>query len=228
MGLNYSIRTYVREENLSKCLHWIKDNTDSDNNSFNVIINNKNYTLHGDGIHFYDSNHQNIDESNFLDKKGNYQDFNAIYFSTSIIFDIDPKIISSVGDWTLEFDGSRLEEFIQNFQSSYLGNGKISIGNFETSISKLNNKPIYEIDFGAVTSDISKILESSHSVRKWMKDFSKASESILTYIDSEHNGKIITYYKGIDLEIIIKNSIEPYSESLLNFFKDYYNLEFES
>lgn len=228
MGLDYSIRTYIREENISKCLNWIKDNTDSERDSFSISINDKNYNLHGDAIHFYDSKNQFIDHSNFLNKEGTYQGFDTIHFSTSIIFDIAPQIISSVADWTLEFNGSRLEEFIEDFQHHYLGNGKISIGNFDSSISKIKNKPIYEIDFRAVTSDMSKMLESSPSVRKWLKGFSKASESILTYIDLEHNGNLITHYKGIDLEILLKNSVkDSSSESLLDFFVDYYNLEFD-
>jgi len=227
MGLDYSIRTYIREENLSKCLNWIKDNTDSERDSFSINIGKKNYNLYGDAVHFYDSQHQYLDKSNFLNKEDIYQGFDTIYFSTSIVFDIDPKIISSVGDWTLEFDGSRLDEFIDDFQQHYLGNGRISIGNFDSSISKIKNKPIYEIDFRAVTSDMSRMLESSPSVRKWLKGLSEASESILTYIDLEHNGRLILQYKGIDLEILLKVHVnDSSSESLLDFFVEYYNIEF--
>jgi hypothetical protein len=72
------------------------------------------------------------------------------------------------------------------------------------------------------------MLESSHSVRKWLKELSKASDSILTYIDLEHNGNLITHYKGIDLEIHLKDKVDSSSyESLLDFFVDYYNLEFD-
>lgn len=227
MGLNYTIRTYVREENLSKCLNWIKDNTDSERDSFSISINKKNYNLYGNAVHFYDSQHQYLDESNFLNKEGIYQGFEDIYFSTSIVFDIDPKIISSIGDWTLEFNGSSLEEFIENFQHHYLGNGRISIGNFHLSISKVKDRPVYEIDFTAVTNSMSIMLESSPSVRKWIKGLSEASESILTYIDLENSGRLILYYKGIDLEILLKGHVnDSSSESLLGFFAEYYNLEF--
>lgn len=229
MGLDYIIKTYVREENLSNSLRWIKNNTDSSRDPFHIVINDKKYQLFGDAIYFYDAKRNFLDSSHYQNKEGAYENFDTLYFSTSILFDIDPKIISSLADWTIEFSSNHnyLEEFRENFENSYLGNGKISIGGFDASISKLPNQSAYEIKFKAVTDDMSRMLGSSFAVKKWLKALSKASESILTYIDLEHNGNRIVHYKGIDLDILLKgNGIYDFSENLIDFFVDYYNLEF--
>lgn len=223
MGLDYSIRTYVKKDNISKCLKWFYKNTHQfDKKPFSVLINNELFEINGDGVKLNDY------QSNYIDKNEEIQEFEKIYFNTSLIFDIEPKIIASIPGWELDYDINLIKDFKEDFESLYLGNGKIRIGGFDSTITKLKNSEIYEIELTAVTSDISIMLETSISVKKWILEFSRISDSILTYLDLEHNGHKIMYYKGKEIEITIREGFEEGEENKLSsLLDDYFDLTYD-
>ena len=221
MGLDYSIRTYVRKENISDSLNWLFANTWNDENAaLNLKINEE--VLKINGYSFKIDSYQN----NYLEKNRVIENFQKIYFSTSLVFEIDPKIIASLPGWELKYNMDLLEDFKERFEEAYLGNGKIRIGGFDSSLSKLTQQDVYEIDFTAVTSDSSRLIESSISVKKWILEFSKASDSILTYLDLEHNGHRLLFYNGNEIDCTITEGFEIGSYELVkNIIADYLKLK---
>lgn len=226
MGLDYSIQTYVKEEHLTDCLKWLKQHSyDFQNQSFTIVANKEVHSVIGGYVKIYKDD-ELIDGKNFLNSNGHYEHVNSLHFDTNLIFDIDPKLIASIGDWTLDWNSFFLDDFINDFQEAYLGNGKIQIGNFNSSISKLKDLPIYKLKFTAVTSWMSEMLEESQSVKKWMKEWSLASHSILTFLDLESAGQHIICYKDTEMDLHIKGNISyEYSEPILDLLVDLYNLE---
>ncbi|QQQ29991.1 hypothetical protein [Chryseobacterium indoltheticum] len=119
-----------------------------------------------------------------------------------------------------------IADFKEYFEDRYLGNGKVCIGSFDVSINKHKDYDIYMLSFGAVTTKMSTMLSESLSVRNWLQEFSKISNSILTFIDLESSGDKIVFYKGKKVEIQIddekRNIILENLEE--NYLDEYYKL----
>ncbi len=220
MGLDYSIRTYVRKEKLPQCLQWLCANSQEENNTaIKIAVANEILKING---HFSLLNGNQKIEANQV-----ITDFKRISFSTSLIFGIDPDIIASLASWDAEYRmPDSLEDFKANFAAAYLGDCRIGIGLFDSTITRLKHHEVYEIDLRAVTTEMSQMLERSLSVKKWILAFSKAAGSIMTYIDLEHNGRRILFYNGREIEVIIKKGIEYDSFHFVqDLLKDYNELE---
>ncbi len=172
MGLDYSILTYIKKEKLKDSYNWLLNNTDDEERE--IFINQNSVLIKG---------------HNFSNSTEN----NEIKYSTSIIFDIDLPIIETLYD---EYSTHKVEIFKEDFVSAYLGNGKIRIGNFDVSINYLTEKEIYKIEFTAVTSAMSCMLDESESAKNWIIEFSQISESILSCINQEYYSYIILFEDG--------------------------------
>lgn len=220
MGRRYSIRTYVKKENISNCLNWIKDNTwVLDESQLKVKINNEIIKINGEYLKL--NYHQNLDKNYII------YDFENLTFTSSLILDIDPNIISTIANWDVNFNIDSLEQFKEDFDDIYLGKGKIRICGFEISLTKLKNETL-EIDITALTGDNNDIIEKSLSLKKWIIEFSAKSLSIITYLDLEESRRLV-YHNGKEINILLKDSFEKNSlESIKKIMDDYYNLEYNN
>lgn len=223
MGLDYSIKTFIKKEKLSNCLNWLYENSyEYDSTPLKVKFNNEELKINGGSFKLNDYKNPYIGKTEVV------EDFDILYYSTSLIFDIDPKIIASVADWTLDYNSHLLGDFIESFEQLYLGNGKIRIGGYDTKITRLKNHDAFELEFTAVTTDMSIMMEKSVSVKKWILEFSRQSESIISYLDLEHNGKRVLYYMGREVDITITKGFEEDSYDMVSgFVKDYFGLNYD-
>jgi hypothetical protein len=215
MGLDYSIRTYVKKEKFSAALKWLLENTNT-NGEEPVQVRFHNETSFLNGYYF------KIDRQPLITGHSITEDFTLLAFVTSLVFDIDPKVIASVADNAVLFSQpfSWLEDFKKDFEHFYLGNGKISIGGFDTYITKMEND-VYEMVFMAVTSDLSRMIAKSIAVKKWIVDFSEAADAIFSYVDMEDEGRRVYYYKGrLNLTLHTNYDTHRYP-AFAAFFDDY-------
>jgi len=192
MGLYYSICTYVKSENLSKALDWLNQN------SWDLESSIKPY----DEVLKINGDFNNLEED-FQDKKTTINTFDSLSFTTNLIFDIDAKIVASLSNWGHENDIDFVDDFKELFETLYLGKGKIRIGGFDSTLSKLRHHNIYKFEFTACSSDMSAMLESSMSVKKWIIDFSKHANSILSGIDFEGDLRVL-FYNGNPTLLMLK------------------------
>jgi hypothetical protein len=218
MGLDYQIKTYIKKEKLSAGLKWLFENSHSLNEPAPIRCNNETSFLNGNG--FIVNRSQKITGTTII------EDFTVLHYSTSLIFDIDPKVISSIADFMLGHDHRHLQDFKDHFEQCYLGKGKISIGNFDTTIRKMKNSDVYELVFTAVTSDMSLMIGRSIAVKKWVEDFGKAAGAILSYVDKEEAGRNVYCYKGRPLTIILHTNYDTWRyAAIAGFFDDYRALQ---
>ncbi|KQT33136.1 hypothetical protein ASG22_18120 [Chryseobacterium sp. Leaf405] len=204
MGLDYSIITFVKKEKLSDSLSWLNKNSNGISKAI-LKLENENY----------------IDVSGDYFKEKIIHDINKLNFSTSLVFDVDPEIFTSIYN---PYCQDPVSDFKEYFQNIYLGNGKISIGSFDASIIKHKDHDVYELSFSAVTTTMSIMLDSSLSVRNWLHEFSIVSDSIVTFIDLESSGHKIVFYKGKKVEIIDENPNDDSRNIEENYLNEYYKL----
>jgi len=60
----------------------------------------------------------------------------------------------------------------------------------------------YKHEFTAAISSMSRLFENSPCIKKWFIDLSRASNSIMTYMDLEDSGIKLIYDKGCETDII--------------------------
>ncbi|WP_415328304.1 hypothetical protein [Chryseobacterium sp. MMS23-Vi53] len=217
MGLDYSIITFVRKEKIEDSLNWLNQNSIGDDRITLRLDNEKYVDFLG---HYFNEKSQKIENEKI------FYDIDDLDFSTSLIFDIDPEIFLSFYN---PYSGSPIEDFKKHFEDWYLGNGKISIGSFDSTINKHKDFDVYTFSFTAVTTSMSVMLHESLSVKNWIHEFSKVSDSIVTFIDLESSGDKILYYKGEKVEILVKDEkrnikLEDLENLEENHLYEYYKL----
>ena len=218
MGLDYAIKTYIKKEKLSAGLKWLSEHTQKGEETLQINCNNEISLLTGQ--YFKIEKHPPATANAII------EDFTVLSFYTSLIFDIDPKVIASVADDAVLYSEpfSWLESFKEDFQQCYLGNGKISIGGFDTTIKKMENNDVYEMNFMAVTSDMSRMIAKSIAVKKWIVDLSEAADAIFSYVDMEEAGRNVYYYKG-RLNLTLNTNYDTHRyPAFATFFDDYQTL----
>jgi hypothetical protein len=190
MGLNYAISAYLEQQRLADFFDWLYEHSEY-NNTFSVVIGDRQSKIRGAWL--------NVDEQKLqAEETLIIPAFDSMTFSTSLVFDIDPETITSLEDWGGRFGDVKyyLEDFRERFEDSYLGDGKISIGHFDVSIYRLHEHGVYDISLTAVTSSMSRMLQESLSVRKWLAEFSEGVRPVMTYLDMESEGNRVHYYRG--------------------------------
>jgi len=207
MGLDYSIMSYIKKEKLVDCLNWLNKNSLSkDSERLTLYVNDEPLILIGE--HFALNDRENKAGKNAVAKG-----FDRLFFSTSLVFDIDSKIIANIEGWDINIDSH--EDFLDAFKQFYLGNGKMSVGYFDAVIQKSKIDDIYLLSFTAVTTDMSIMLEKSISVKKWILEFSKNTDALMTWLDQENNGKKIMYYNGEKIDMHINGKVEEEQYKLM-------------
>ncbi|OQP46284.1 hypothetical protein A4H97_31495 [Niastella yeongjuensis] len=222
MGQNNSIISYIKKEKITDCLHWLNENSEAGAEApLQLIIDSKETSLRGSGFKLNDH------RSSYLDRHEIVKDFDVLHFITSLIFDIDPDLLTSLATGWMKFNRGLeyLEDFKESFESAYLGNGKMRYGNYESKIIWLKDQEVFVFQFVAVTTDMSIAMEKSPAVKKWMIDFSRNADAILTHLDQDYNGRRILFYRGkeIDVTICEGNDEEPFGLPR-SFLDDYLKL----
>ncbi|WP_019911905.1 hypothetical protein [Paenibacillus sp. HW567] len=96
-------------------------------------------------------------------------------------------------------------------QRSLLPGNKARIGTIDYSEEALDNHAeLLRVRFMAVTSDMSRLLRDSKSVREWFVTLSKHVDAIITYMDMEAEGQRIIY--GNDTETFLEFKEEGFSQ----------------
>ncbi|MCS3799026.1 hypothetical protein [Niastella sp. OAS944] len=215
MGLDYSIKTYIKKDKLPASLKWLSENSVKGEKTLQIRCNNE--ISHVTGLYFKIKNHPPLTADTII------EDFTVLDFFTSLIVDIDPKVLASVANDANFYSEPFLwlEDYKEDFEERYLGKGKISVGGFDTTIKKIENSDVYEMSFMAVTSKMSLMIAKSIAVKKWIVDFSKASDAIFSYVDMEDLGRNVYYYKGpVNLTLNTNYDTHRYP-AFATFFNDY-------
>lgn len=215
MGLDYSIKTYIKKDKLSTSLKWLSENTIKGEKTLQVRCNNEISLL--TGLYFRIENNPPASGDTII------KDFTVLSFFTSLILDIDPKVIASIADDANIYSEpfSWLQDYKEDFEQCYLGNGKIRIGGFDSTIKKIENSDVYEMNLMAVTSDMSRMIAKSIAVKKWIVDLSEASDAIFSYVDMEECGRKVYYYKG-PLNLTLNTNYDTHRyPAFATFFDDY-------
>ncbi|MCP1307321.1 hypothetical protein [Paenibacillus tyrfis] len=137
-----------------------------------------------------------------------------------IRFEIDSfimKYLEGGYDGTPHHDRSEIEQYIGN-------DGKAKIGCIYIKESKLPNASgELSVSFTAATSSMSLLLRDSYSIHRWFIGLSKEFHSILTYLDLEHEGHRLIYYRGKEINIELKGEghLEVGKSELLGILKDF-------
>ncbi|OYU78834.1 MAG: hypothetical protein CFE23_16720 [Flavobacterium sp. BFFFF1] len=208
MGLDYTIRTYTKKENLSKVLVWLGKNSWANQEKLTFYIGHNQLYVNGHEL--------KIDGKKAKDNDC-FISANNISFLTSLIFDIDSEIVASFED-----------DFFPDFEhlaECILENGKIRVGGFDCYISESENSDFFQISLHAVTSKMSIMLARSQSVKRWIIEFSIACEAILSFVDQESSERIIYFYNGKSTHITIPNDFdEEDKKDFKNLLGDYFEL----
>lgn len=217
MGLDYSIVTFIKQEKLADSLNWLNQNSKGEDKVTLKLENGDSADILG---RFFRQKSKKLTEDKII------YDLNELDFSNSLIFDVDPEIFTTFYN---PYCDDPIQDFKEHFEDWYLGNGKISIGSFDANIVKHKDYNVYELTFIAVTTDMSVMLTESLAVRNWIHEFSRVSESILTFIHLESSGDKIVYYKGEKVEILIEDEqrnikVEDFENLEENHLYEYYKL----
>ncbi|MFB0842072.1 hypothetical protein [Paenibacillus oleatilyticus] len=137
-----------------------------------------------------------------------------------IRFEIDSfimKYLEGGYDGTPHHDRAEIEQFIGN-------DGKARIGCIYIKESKLPDvNGELSVSFTAATSSMSLLLRDSYSIHRWFIRLSKEFHSILTYVDLEHEGHRLIYYRGQEINIELKGEghLEIGKSELLSIIQDF-------
>ncbi len=127
------------------------------------------------------------------------------------------KYLEGGYDWTPHHDRAEIEKYIGN-------DGKAGIGCIYIKERKLPNASgEISVSFTAATSSMSLLLRDSYSIRQWFIRLSKEFHSILTYLDLEHEGHRLIYYRGQEINIELKGEghLEVGKSELLSILQDF-------
>jgi hypothetical protein len=185
MGMDYSIRIYVSKAGLKEGIQWLNQNTEANNKQVSVKLFGERFTLNG---------HRDGPLLSLFHKA------DTVDFTTSLILDLDTSVLKSLEEGSWVSYRSRLDEITRYLKHNYRGDGKVAMGGFDASVTRLKYKDLVEFSFTAVTSDMSIMLEESIAVRKWIADFSDACKALMSYVDLESDGTMVYYYQGAEVD----------------------------
>jgi hypothetical protein len=215
MGLDSSIVFYVKKNSIGQALKWLYGNSWAyGKHQLTVYLDNESYTLKGEET--------DTGYTGFFAGKRDLNSIDCFRYSTCLVFDVDPKIIKAVSDWSLEFNGNMLPDFVEQFKTVYMGDGKIRMGGFDVSIVNYKTDGLFKLIFTAVTSDMSIMLQESFSVRKWIHQFSVACNAELSFIDKEHEGHHILFYKCMVVDLEIRSIPDDAQGAITSLLADYF------
>lgn len=201
MGLDYDYKVYLKRERLLEALEYLQDNCDEKRSGFE--INN--------GKLIRVSRFHNRIEKNELENHGISQKIDSC-----MIFKTDIKIVEYY-----------LKELTQNYQhdtndeDDYLNlyqydKDNYRVGNIEVHINDYSEKEmgLVELEFWAVTSDMSILFSESESIDKFFKDFCKKVQADFGCLYMEDSGYRLIWFEGEEMSLTVPinwNSFQEHS-----------------
>jgi hypothetical protein len=191
MGLDYDYKLYIKKENLKRTLQFVHRNSDKDRVSFE-INDEQLYKIDK----FADGRITKTVLDNFgLNKR----------IDTCILVDEDDRIIEYyLRDLTQNYqpNSNDKSDFIDYYKCV---DNRFWIGNVEIHINDYSDKieNFVELEFWAVTSDMSRLFANSKSIEKWFKELCKAVEVEYACIYMEDNGYRLIWAKGKEYNLTV-------------------------
>jgi hypothetical protein len=201
MGLDYDYRIYIKKERLNRALQFIYEHSEKERASFEIINNQ---------LHKIDRYANGEISKTLLENLGINQ-----RVDTCILVEEDHTIIEYyLYDLAQNYtpDSADESDFIDYYKGA---EGKWWIGNVEIYINDYSSRieDCIEIQFWAVTSDMSRLFAKSKSIDKYFKEFCRATEADYGCIYMEHSGYRLIWAKGKEYNLtvpILWNSFEEY------------------
>lgn len=201
MGLDYDYRIYIKKEKLKKALKFVYEHSQKERVSFEIV---------NDQLYKIDKYANGQTSATLLDNFGINQ-----RIDTCIVVDEDNSIIEYyLYDLTQYYqpDSADESDFIDYYKCM---NNKWWIGNIEIHIKDYSSKMenYIELQFWAVTSDMSRLFAKSPSIDKYFKELCQSIEADYGCIYMEDNGYRIIWAKGKEYNLtvpILWNSFEEY------------------
>ncbi len=205
MGLDYDYKLYIKKENLKKTLKFIYEHSDKERVSFEIKDE-----------HLYKI--ENFGNGRITKKL--LDDFGLNQrIDTCIVVDEEDRIIEYYL-WNLtqnyQPNSNDKSDFIDYYKSA---DKKFWIGNIEIHINDYSEKieNFVEVEFCAVTSDMSLLFANSKSIEKYFKELCKAVEVEYACIYMEDNGYRLIWAKGKDYNLTVPINWSSFQE--LGFIK---------
>lgn len=190
MGLDYDYKIYLKREKLLNALEYLQANCDEKRTGFEVekgqLIKVNRY-------------HDRVEKS-VLENHGLSQTFDCC-----IIFKSDNRIVEYY-----------LKELAQNYQHNtdddddYIAlyqydKDRYWVGNIEIHINDYSEKEtgLIELEFWAVTSDMSRLFAESESIDKFFKTFCSQVEADFGCLYMEDSGYKLIWFEGEEMNLTV-------------------------
>lgn len=201
MGLNYDYRIYIKKEKLKEALKLIYKHSQKERVAFEIV---------NDQLYKIDKYANGQTSATLLDNFGINQ-----RIDTCIVVEEDNSIIEYyLYDLTQYYQPNSLDEsdFIDYYKCM---DNKWWIGNIEIHIKDYSSKMenYIELQFWAVTSDMSRLFTKSPSIDKYFKELCRSIEADYGCIYMEDNGYRLIWAKRKEYNLtvpILWNSFEEY------------------
>lgn len=201
MGLDYDYKIYIRKENLKKTIKFVYEHSDKDRVSFEIKE---------EQLYEIDRFADGRITKTLLDNFGINQ-----RIDTCILVEEDKSIIEYyLWDLTQYYhpNSNDSSDYINYYKNT---NNKWWIGNIEIRIKDYSDKieNCIELEFCAVTSDMSRLFANSKSIDKYFKELCKAVEATYACIYMEDNGYRLIWGNGQEYNLTVPinwNSFQEY------------------
>ena len=191
MGLDYDYRIYIKKEQLKETLKFLHKHADKERVSFE-IINDQLYKIN--------------EYANGQTSKTLLENFGINQkIDTCILVDEDNSIIEYHLYYLTQHyqpDSTDKSDFIDYYKNT---DNKWWIGNIEININDYSSKiaNCIELQFWAVTSDMSRLFAKSTSIDKYFKELCRATEADYGCFYMEHNGYRLIWAKGKEYNLTV-------------------------
>ena len=200
MGLDYDYKIYVKKENLKKTLNFVYLHSHKDKVSFEII----------DGqLYRIDKSADGRVTKTLLEDFGINQKID-----TCILVDEDKSIIEYyLWDLTQYYhpnsnDNSDYIDYYKNTDNKWwIGNVEIHINDYSDKI-----EDYIELEFWAITSDMSQLFANSKSIDKYFKELCKAVDATYACIYMEDNGYRLIWANGQEYNLTVPINWSSFQE----------------
>jgi len=199
MGLDYDYKVYLKKEKLLDALEYLQSNCDKERTGFEI----------NDGKLIKINKFHDRTEKYELENHGISQQINSC-----IIFKTDTKIVEYY-----------LKELTQNYQhdtddeDDYLrlyqyDKDNYWVGNIEIHINDYSEKKegLVELEFWAVTSDMSKLFSESDSINVFFKTFCKKVDADFGCLYMEDSGYRLIWFEGEEMSLTVPINWQSFQE----------------
>lgn len=216
MGLDYSMISYVPEENFEMAFKWLAQNSYGHNKlSRKIQIGETTIEVKTDYLYI------NKDYKKQNDDLKYNSPIDTIGMSLSLILDIDSSLVKL---WEGGYSYGQTPEKIDDY---LLPNNQIWVGAFESGVKRISKYKLLRFEFQAVTSDMSLMLKESYSTKNWFLRFSKECSAQISLFDFEGEERFV-FYKGQEVRFVTKSLYEQNDKNIpQNIVNEFYRYETE-